>query len=112
MVNIYKKRYKIKKRKEGAYNRGNKAAQSARYRVKYKLKVAAHGKVYYAIKGGILAKPEECSRCGSKDEIVAHHKDYNKPLEIEWMCVTCHNEEHGNFKEDITKQLEKEILNV
>jgi hypothetical protein len=54
-----------------------------------------------AIKKGLLS-PKPCESCGStgypyKDGrrgIVAHHTDYNKPLEVVWLCEKCHFEWH------------------
>ncbi len=60
----------------------------------------ARGKVHAAIKKGILTRPSSCSKCGSPDKklrdgrtaIQAHHEDYSKPLDVEWLCVRCHVE--------------------
>lgn len=43
-----------------------------------------------------ISKPETCSRCNRKTEarlLHGHHfKGYEFPLEVEWLCVHCHNE--------------------
>ncbi len=36
---------------------------------------------------------QTCEQCGEKAE--AHHKDYSKPLEVEWLCFAHHKEIHG-----------------
>lgn len=51
---------------------------------------AAYGKVIRALEKGLLIKPEFCQRCGKKRELHAHHEDYSKPLEVEWLCRECH----------------------
>ena len=43
-----------------------------------------------ALKGGIISRPEQCSKCGLIKKLTAHHKDYMKPLEVEWLCYECH----------------------
>lgn len=43
-----------------------------------------------ALKGGIISKPMNCSKCGRILKLTAHHKDYMKPLEVEWLCYECH----------------------
>lgn len=55
-----------------------------------------------AIAKGILI-PEPCEICGvfGKDErgrrkVDAHHDDYNKPLNVRWLCVKHHREWHHN----------------
>lgn len=54
-----------------------------------------------AIAAGKLKRPGFCSRCGKPDTpardgrttIQAHHPDYSKPLDVEWLCVKCHRSE-------------------
>jgi len=38
-------------------------------------------------------KREPCKVCGSHKSQM-HHPDYDKPLEVEWMCRPCHLLEH------------------
>jgi hypothetical protein len=46
-----------------------------------------------AAKGKIAKTP--CVFCGSQ-RVQAHHEDYDKPLEVVWVCYTCHAEKiHG-----------------
>ncbi len=35
-----------------------------------------------------------CQACGSKVYIHAHHPDYSKPLQILWVCASCHKKLH------------------
>lgn len=44
-----------------------------------------------------LISPQPCEHCGRSPKdvpIYAHHKDYEKPLEIVWLCRRCHSREH------------------
>lgn len=44
-----------------------------------------------AIKTGTLIKPSSCIRCNNVDiAIEGHHEDYTKPLEVVWLCRSCH----------------------
>lgn len=53
--------------------------------------VTAHYKVGKAIKKGELLPSKICSDCGSGNKkIVAHHEDYTKPLDVIWLCSSCH----------------------
>lgn len=54
----------------------------------------ASAKVYYALKTGKLTKPKDCSICGDDYYIIAHHEDYSKPLEVKWVCQSCHRKIH------------------
>lgn len=53
-----------------------------------------------AIADGTLT-PEPCNTCGRQGKakdgrsiVVAHHCDYNKPLEVVWLCCKCHTKWH------------------
>ncbi len=61
------------------------------YRERYPEKYIAHCIVRYAVSIGFLKK-EPC-HCG---EIIvdAHHEDYSKPLEVEWLCRLHHAGKH------------------
>jgi len=37
---------------------------------------------------------KECLFCGSKDNLVRHHPDYSKPLEVLTLCQSCHMRGH------------------
>ena len=58
----------------------------------------AHNKVSRAIKNGLLKK-QPCIRCGEQKSL-AHHEDYDKPLEIMWLCQPCHKQRHKELKEE------------
>jgi len=58
-----------------------------------------------AIEKGIVVRKHRCERCGKtgvfedgRTAIQAHHPDYNKPLEVMWLCQQCHHEWHKNNK--------------
>ena len=60
----------------------------------------AQGVTEKAIKRGIL-KPQPCEVCGKtgvmadgRNAIQAHHDDYNKPLDVRWLCQEHHHEWH------------------
>jgi hypothetical protein len=53
--------------------------------------------VNQAIKDGVLIEPDVCSVCGWPGwpiKLVPHHNDYTKPLDIEWLCRSCHQVLH------------------
>lgn len=65
-------------------------------------KMRARAQVRRALERGILVRPDACPRCGLPDRrgrdgrstIHAHHHNgYDRPLDIEWLCVTCHFQE-------------------
>jgi len=42
---------------------------------------------------GNLPTGMACSKCG-KPKAEAHHEDYDKPLEVIWLCSSCHRRKH------------------
>lgn len=59
-------------------------------------KARCHSMIAQAIKDGRLQR-QPCAKCG-RDNAVAHHQDYDKPLEVEWLCRPHHMEAHGRGK--------------
>jgi len=51
-----------------------------------------------AIKHGLLVRPTSCKECHRSSEIVAHHRDYSKPLEVEWLCRKCHGKADSELR--------------
>ena len=58
----------------------------------------AHAEVRKAIKLGTLRK-KSCVRCQSEKSL-AHHEDYDKPLDVMWLCQPCHKQRHKELKEE------------
>lgn len=58
----------------------------------------ARRKLNHAVAKGLLVRPVSCQRCGripsprkdGKSCVQGHHHDYSKPLDVEWLCPTCH----------------------
>lgn len=61
----------------------------------------ANNLVEQAVEDGKLVRPKTCQQCGGSkihkngvSSIQAHHCDYNKPLDVLWLCQKCHFEWH------------------
>ena len=48
-----------------------------------------------AFASGRITKPAHCAECGGDGQLSMHHKDYSKPLEVQWLCFPCHMRAHG-----------------
>ena len=60
-------------------------------------KVAAHNAVQTAIDNKTIVRQRKCEACGGRRNVVAHHADYNKPLDVNWLCRKCHGAWHEKF---------------
>ena len=65
----------------------------------------AHNLTEYAIQCGVLVRRDTCEQCGrfgkgsdGRDLVQAHHSDYNKPLDVMWLCSRCHHKWHQQNK--------------
>lgn len=73
------------------------AATSKAWQMRNPEKRRAHIILNNAVRDGLVFRPDRCERCGNAGKVHAHHDDYSKPLEVEWLCVPCHGTEHPNF---------------
>lgn len=66
------------------------------YSEEEKLKrVKARTELNHAIRDGKIIR-KKCEICGSEAE--AHHDDYNKPLDVRWLCFKHHREFHKSHE--------------
>jgi hypothetical protein len=76
--------------------RGNRLTQEwiDKRRVKFPKKYRANRMIaYHKAKGNIHEQP--CEVCGSEKHIHAHHDDYDKPLNVRWLCAAHHHQWHA-----------------
>ena len=53
-----------------------------------------------AVKKGKLQKKYYCEHCNITDvAIQGHHPSYLRPLEVTWLCISCHGKEHKRLNE-------------
>ena len=79
---------------KGGVTKENKLQRSRDYTKSYPARRRAYDHVKYAIRKGRLQKGP-CRDCGTTEYVHAHHADYSKPLEVIWLCPTCHLKQHG-----------------
>lgn len=83
----YSKTPEGRKASSRAYNK-YRATEDGRY------KERARNKLNKAVQSGKITKPTKCSLCGTRAEVEGHHEDYNKPLDVVWLCKECHENTH------------------
>jgi ribosomal protein S27AE len=70
---------------------------SKAWRSEDKRRMKCHNAVARAIKSGALTRLP-CVRCGEVKSL-AHHEDYDEPLNVMWLCQPCHKQRHKEIKE-------------
>ena len=98
-ITYQKNREKVIKR-TGEYRRSKKGTEIQKYAVEKWIKTnpkkhIAHRVVEMARRLGVI-KITPCEVCGEKTELQAHHKDYNKPFDVNWLCPEHHKKAHNN----------------
>jgi Zn finger protein HypA/HybF involved in hydrogenase expression len=59
------------------------------------IKKGASTMVRNAVRNGKLIRPSHCSDCECEhNRLHGHHDDYSKPLDVRWLCPTCHKQWH------------------
>lgn len=72
------------------------AEYGRQFRNRHPERARAWDLVRAAVRNGTLVKGP-CADCGSCVDVQGHHPDYSKPLDVVWLCRTCHNRRHGKL---------------
>ena len=70
--------------------------QTKKWRAEDRRRTKCHNAVARALRNGLI-EPAPCAVCGSENS-VAHHEDYDKPLDVVWLCSACHKARHKEMK--------------
>ena len=86
-------------------------------------RLTAHNVLNKAVAAGTVVRPSACELCGRKPErqssagtapsrhpLSGHHENYGKPLEVIWLCMSCHGRLHFSgglaaYADDLRRQL-------
>jgi len=82
-----------RRRRADPEGRKGVAAAKKRYHDKSRKRNRVHVRVMRAVKNGLLERLP-CAVCGSAS-VEAHHDDYDRPLEVRWLCKVHHKEWHA-----------------
>jgi hypothetical protein len=63
------------------------------YRKEYPNRAKANAMVTRAVRAGLLKK-QPCWECGA-EKVVAHHPNYDAPLDVVWLCQGHHKQAHA-----------------
>ena len=89
-----RRRYHARHRKEIVeYNR--------QYEREHLIEKRAHLKLCYALRVGKVTRSAYCALClAAPARIEGHHPDYSHPLDVVWLCPTCHRGIHLGRRRD------------
>ena len=87
--------YDKKRYQENEERRRKMADRAKKWRREKPERYKAHTMVSNAVRNGKLI-PKNCEVCGDKAH--AHHDDYNKPLDVRWLCPIHHQQYHASLK--------------
>lgn len=82
--------YACPERQRAAHNEAVK-----RWRQKSAKRYAAQQAVKKALANGSLIRWPGCAACHRKRGLEAHHYDYDRPLDVTWLCMKCHKAAHA-----------------
>ncbi len=91
----HKKHRSIYMREYNECHREEHKERSRKERLNSPEKVKARRVTNHAIRDGKLERPVICPSCNNGTFVEAHHEDYDKPLDVEWLCMDCHKKLHS-----------------
>jgi hypothetical protein len=98
----WKKKY-VKNSEINKKNREKKRISLKNKRRSDKRYQQCHNALDRAVQKGEITRPDFCQVCGKKAIVIGHHCDYSKPLNVVWLCNTCHGLYHSSNAELASK---------
>ena len=89
-----------RRQEKSAWERANRDKVQARLKRRRREnpdKQHARQAIAKALERGQIEKPNKCEDCGGEfpsRQIHAHHEDYSKRMDVEWLCRQCHDIRH------------------
>lgn len=85
-----------RKRNQAPKRKADKVRFVQRHRGKHPDRYRARTAVTHAISDGWLSRAP-CQVCGNT-RVEAHHEDYSRPLDVVWLCPSCHARRHAELR--------------
>ena len=94
-------RVKTRQRSYYADHRDTQLERIREWKQRNPNKTRAHSVVNNAVMRGKLQR-QPCESCGDAST-EAHHDDYSRPLDVRWLCRTCHARHHAQLRRSIRR---------
>jgi ribosomal protein L37E len=85
------------RRRDYYLEHGEKRTNPPRWSKANKEKRNIGERVRNAVKSGLIVRPKKCVWCKEKCKPHGHHYDYGKPMEVVWLCASCHKFAHSTL---------------
>lgn len=82
-----------------AKKREERIAKTLAARMFNPLKHKARTIIYNAVLSGKVERSEICENCDRERFTQAHHHNYHKPLDVNWLCPPCHSRLHAALQQ-------------
>ncbi len=82
----YQKEYR---QKTNGYSE-SRTIYNRNYNMRYPKRYKATTILNNAVRDGKIIRPNNCSKCNKECKPEGHHEDYDKPLNVIWLCNSCH----------------------
>ena len=99
---------KERKRQRIKEDKRRKLGLTKKYKLKSDTRRPANFALSNAIRDGKI-KRKNCEICGN-EKTQGHHEDYDKHLDVVWLCVRHHNDRHIHLRD--CKTLKREPLDI
>ena len=81
--------------------RGRKPTRQARWQAAHPQARWAHVALASGLRRGLIVK-QPCEQCGA-EPVDGHHPDYDKPLQVIWLCRRCHVSVHQQDRREASQ---------
>lgn len=71
--------------------------KNRQWRAEHRVEWNAKARVRYAVQSGKILRPAACAVCENHCKPQAHHFDYSRPLDVVWVCASCHRLVHSEI---------------
>ena len=101
-INYHTNRERISEGNKMRYERSKERLRE--YNREYQRKhrgIENNRKIHYdfsnAVRAGKIERQTYCDACLNEGKMQAHHPDYSKPFDVQWLCHECHRKAHRTF---------------
>jgi len=56
------------------------------------------------VRTGKVRRPSICANCGVSGYVEGHHENYSRPLDVTWLCRSCHKRRHHEMRVAVRRE--------